>query len=58
MIIIYKISTWHKIIAKKQGGLYSVYNSVKSVFGSKWENEEIESGLSLAQVHELKKLYN
>lgn len=58
MITIYKISTWHKITAEKRGNLYTVYNAVKSVFGGKWEKEELKTGLSLAQVQELKKLYN
>lgn len=57
MITIYKISKWHKITAEKKAGLYTVYNSVRSVFGGTWEKEELRAGLTLEQVKELQRLY-
>lgn len=54
---IYKISKWHKITAEKDGNQYTIFDSIKSVFGGTWQKKEIRAGLTLAQVKDLQKLY-
>lgn len=54
---IYKISKWHKITAEKDGSKYTIFDSIKSVFGGTWQKKEIRAGLTLAQVKELQNLY-
>jgi hypothetical protein len=54
---IYKISKWHKITAEKDGNQYTIFDSVKSVFGDTWQKKEIRAGLTLAQVKEIQNLY-
>ena len=57
MILLYKISDWHKITAEKDGACYSVFDCVKSVFGSKWKKITLKQGLSYKQIQEIKKIY-
>lgn len=57
MILLYKISDWHKITAEKDGACYSVFDCVKSVFGSKWEKITLKQGLTHKQIQEIKKIY-
>lgn len=54
---IYKISKWHKITAEKDGAFYTVFDCIKSVFGSAWQKTELKQGLSFTQVKELQNLY-
>ena len=53
-MVLKTISKWHKITAEKDGNFYIVFDSVKSVFGGGWDNQELKRGLSLSQIKELK----
>lgn len=57
-MMLYKISTWHKITAEKMGDTYTAFECVKSVFGGTWEKTPIWADLSLEQVKELKTRYD